>query len=211
MNDTQQLVKIVGMFENESAAGNRYFVGVCGGVKYLLFRNRDVRRSSRKQRRLPMRKKISVKAWNLVLATLAAGATIEGACKVAGVSRRSAQRKRQTDPDFAEAWEEAMEAGTDALEDEAVRRAKDGYIKPVFHQGVKVGEVREYSDVLLMFMLKARPAGEVPGSLSHRARHDLQRQSRSGIPSDETRTALGSGRCREGSRRRRQVAELRTG
>jgi hypothetical protein len=128
MNDTQLLVKIVGMFENESAAGNR----------------------------LPMRKKISVKAWNLVLATLAAGATIEGACKVAGVSRRSAQRKRQTDPDFAEAWEEAMEAGTDALEDEAVRRAKDGYIKPVFHQGVKVGEVREYSDVLLMFMLKAR-------------------------------------------------------
>jgi hypothetical protein len=69
---------------------------------------------------------------------------------------------------------------------EAVRRAKDGYIKPVFHQGVKVGEVREYSDVLLMFMLKARPAGEVPGSLSHRARHDLQRQS----PAESLRTKL---------------------
>ena len=103
-----------------------------------------------------MRRKISVETWNIVLVTLAGGATIEGACRAAGISRRTASRKRQSDQEFAAAWDEAIEAGTDALEDEAVRRAKDGYLKPVYHNGVKVGEVREYSDTLLIFMLKAR-------------------------------------------------------
>jgi len=42
----------------------------------------------------------------------------------------------------------------DALEDEAIRRAHDGTMKPVFHGGKKVGEVREYSDKLLIFLLK---------------------------------------------------------
>ena len=49
-----------------------------------------------------------------------------------------------------------MEHGTDALEDEAVRRAVEGVIKPVFHQGKRVGTLRVFSDPLLMFLLRAR-------------------------------------------------------
>lgn len=49
-----------------------------------------------------------------------------------------------------------MDLGSDALEDEAIRRASQGTLKPVFYQGVQCGEVREYSDTLMMFMLKAR-------------------------------------------------------
>jgi len=45
---------------------------------------------------------------------------------------------RREDPDFAEAWDEALEEGTDLLEDEARRRAMAG------------------SDHLLMFILKSR-------------------------------------------------------
>ncbi len=42
-----------------------------------------------------------------------------------------------------------------ALEDEARRRAYDGWLEPVFHKGVKVGTVRKFSDTLLIVLLKA--------------------------------------------------------
>src|SRR5574337_1699712 len=59
-------------------------------------------------------------------------------------------------PDFSAAWDAALELGTDSLEDEAVRRAHEGTLKPVYQGGKKVGTIREYSDTLLIFMLKAR-------------------------------------------------------
>jgi hypothetical protein len=43
---------------------------------------------------------------------------------------------------------------TTLLEDEAKRRACNGVLKPVFQGGKKVGVVREYSDTLLIFLLK---------------------------------------------------------
>ncbi len=46
--------------------------------------------------------------------------------------------------------------GADALEDEAMRRAIDGVEKPVFRGGEVVGHVRDYSDSMLMFLLKSR-------------------------------------------------------
>jgi len=45
--------------------------------------------------------------------------------------------------------------GMEALEDEAIRRGKDGIEEPVFYQGEVCGHVRKFSDVLLMFALKA--------------------------------------------------------
>jgi hypothetical protein len=59
-------------------------------------------------------------------------------------------------PEFAADWQSALDRGCDALEDEAVRRGCEGYLKPIFHQGKEVGAIREYSDLLLIFMLKAR-------------------------------------------------------
>ncbi len=63
---------------------------------------------------------------------------------------------RKGDEAFATAWDEALDAGTDALEDEAVRRAHEGVEEPVFYQGEEVARVRKYSDNLLMFLLKGR-------------------------------------------------------
>lgn len=40
------------------------------------------------------------------------------------------------------------------MEAEAWRRGKTGVLKPVYQGGKKVGSVREYSDTLLIFMLK---------------------------------------------------------
>ena len=48
----------------------------------------------------------------------------------------------------------------DALEAEARRRAVEGVRKPVFYQGVICGWVGEYSDTLLIFLLKGFGARE---------------------------------------------------
>ena len=56
----------------------------------------------------------------------------------AEIGRTAAYKWRDDDEAFAAEWEDAIEEGTDALEDEAIRRAKDK------------------SDTLLIFMLKAR-------------------------------------------------------
>lgn len=58
--------------------------------------------------------------------------------------------------EFSQAWDEAIEIAIDMLEAAARRRAFTGVEKPVgWYQGRAGGMVREYSDNLLMFLLKA--------------------------------------------------------
>lgn len=75
-----------------------------------------------------------------LLDKLSKGYSVTAACKAEGVARRSYYEWRAADPEFAANADEAIEAGTDLLEDEAKRRATgpDG------------------SDTLLIFLLKAR-------------------------------------------------------
>ena len=62
------------------------------------------------------------------------------------------------DPEFKTAYEAAGEEAVQVLEDEAIRRAYEGVERPVSQGGKKVGVVQEYSDTLLIFLLKgARP------------------------------------------------------
>lgn len=90
------------------------------------------------------------------LAELARGRTISDAARAAGIGRRTAYDLRQCDEDFAIAWADAIEEGTDVYEEEARRRSIDGVPRPLLFRGEQVGEVREYSDRLLELMLKAR-------------------------------------------------------
>jgi transposase-like protein len=83
-----------------------------------------------------------------------AGGNVSRACEAVDVTRMTAYRWRTEDEAFARAWDEAKAIGLDALEDEATRRAFEGCDKPVFHQGVKCGTIREYSDTLAIFLLK---------------------------------------------------------
>lgn len=84
------------------------------------------------------------------------GDTVRDACKFAGVDISLPYKRRTIDPEFREAWQEAMEVGTELMEYEAARRAYHGNLEPVFYKGEEVGAVRKYSDVLLMFLLKGR-------------------------------------------------------
>jgi hypothetical protein len=84
------------------------------------------------------------------------GASISSAAKSAAYGRTSIYQWRKDNPDFAAAWDEAIDCGTDLLEDEVMRRAKDGVDEPRFYEGEVCGYVRKSSDTLAIFLLKAR-------------------------------------------------------
>ena len=77
------------------------------------------------------------------------------ACRQVGVHHKTVNEARATDPEFLAAFEDAREEAVAAMEVELRRRAVDGVLKPVYQGGQHVGDVREHSDQLLMFALKA--------------------------------------------------------
>lgn len=91
----------------------------------------------------------------LFLAQLRREPNITKAAYAAGYSRQRAYQLRNEDPDFAEQWQEALEESVDLCESEMHRRAYRGTLKPVFYLGEKVGAIREYSDTLAIFLMKA--------------------------------------------------------
>lgn len=104
--------------------------------------------------------KSAAKGWTarkqkLFLACLAESANVSCAADCADMSRQSAYRLRQTSPAFRQAWDQAMDTALDGLEAALLRRARDGIEKPVFFGGKECGKVRQYSDGLAMFLLKA--------------------------------------------------------
>lgn len=94
----------------------------------------------------------------LFVAALAKSPNITAACQRAKVSRSWAYAQRTDDPEFAAAWDEALEMALDKAVGEAYRRGVEGVITKIKYtpDGSKVVErTREYSDTLLMFLLKA--------------------------------------------------------
>ena len=90
------------------------------------------------------------------LAELRKTGNITHAVTVIGIDRRHIYRIREGDAEFAAAWDDAIQAYADKLEAAADQRAVDGYVKQVvlLDDGDPI-EIRAYSDVLLMFRLKA--------------------------------------------------------
>ncbi len=88
------------------------------------------------------------------LAVIGETSNVTKAAQSIGMARQSVYDARARDPEFAALWDSAIEQGTDMLEAEARRRALDGVDRPVYFQGKRVGITKEYSDPLLMFMLR---------------------------------------------------------
>ncbi|HET7884269.1 MAG TPA: hypothetical protein VFL55_25505 [Acetobacteraceae bacterium] len=72
------------------------------------------------------------------LDAIEAGGSIQRACQAAGIARSAAYAWRDDDAGFASDWNDAVEQGTDQLEDAARQRALNG------------------SDLLIIFLLRAR-------------------------------------------------------
>ncbi|MDQ4146167.1 MAG: hypothetical protein M3120_00470, partial [Pseudomonadota bacterium] len=72
------------------------------------------------------------------LSVLAEGGSVTLAARAISIARKNAYAWRNKDEQFKADWEDAVEEGTDLLEDVAVRKAMD------------------HSDTLLIFLLKGR-------------------------------------------------------
>lgn len=121
------------------------------------------------------------------LSALARTGCVLYAARAAKADRTAVYRLRESDIEFARAWEQALEAATDLLEAEAVRRAVTGVKKPVYQGGERVGFVQEYSDTLLIFLLKgAKPE-------KYRERFDVRG---SALPDAEQAIAAAAERAR---------------
>lgn len=90
------------------------------------------------------------------LAALRSGGSVSAACAASGIVRSTVYYLRDRDEEFATSWVQALDQGTERLEDEAVRRAVDGVEDfRLDREGVE-HPFRRYSDTLLIFLLKAR-------------------------------------------------------
>ena len=96
------------------------------------------------------------KAVCLFVSCLQEGASVTRAAQRAELDRSRLYYWRSQDAHFRKIWDEAIEAGSDVIEDEALRRAVEGVEKPVYRGGEVVGHVRDYSDAMLTMLLKAR-------------------------------------------------------
>ncbi len=99
---------------------------------------------------------------------------ITTAAEMAGLHRSTHYLWLKDDPEYAAAFDQATEEASERLEQEAWRRAVKGVEKPVYQGGKRVGTIQEYSDTLLIFLLKGakpskykeRVSQEVSGSLN---------------------------------------------
>lgn len=124
---------------------------------------------------------------------LRASGNVRYATTRAGISRQTAYVHRERDPKFAEDWCDAIDDFVDVCELELRRRAIDG-VERIDHLRVGTDDkgnpvyeeikYREYSDKLLMFMLRAvRPE-------KYRDNFDLAKLLReaAGLPQEPTST-----------------------
>ena len=96
----------------------------------------------------------TLKAQVRFLRDFANAGVILHSARAAGVNRQAVYQWRLHDPEFLQLYQAAKEEAVDQWELEAVRRGVKGVLTPVYQQGKLVGRVREYSDNLLITLLK---------------------------------------------------------
>ena len=89
------------------------------------------------------------------MALLSEYGNVTRAAEESELSRPYLYQVRGEDEFFSAEWEKAAKVGAARLEDEARRRAVEGWEEPVWYQGDQCGTVRKYSDTLLICLLKA--------------------------------------------------------
>ena len=126
----------------------------------------------------PVPRKHRVDGWTperqrAFIAALAVTGSVTAAARSINMAKEGAYmlRLHPEGAGFRAAWEAALTAGLDRLQDIALERAIDGVPVPVFYKGEQCGEKRWYNDRLLMFILRHRnpekygaPAALPPGT-----------------------------------------------
>ena len=128
--------------------------------------------------------KVTPQQWGKFLSMLAQTANLLKSAEYAGISTSIVYKRRKSDPEFKEQYDEAWQAGYEILEGECARRAFEGYDQPVFQQGMQVGVIRQYSDALAMFLMK----GNKPMKFKDRASSEVSINGPDGGPVQTTLT-----------------------
>jgi hypothetical protein len=90
----------------------------------------------------------------LFLVALRKGESVLAACRLVGISNRTAYNHRQSDPEFAVHWELARRMARLPLELVAFERAVIGTAEPLSLGGGRTATRRRYSDSLLRLLLQ---------------------------------------------------------
>lgn len=85
-----------------------------------------------------------------------AGGNVNKALNGIPISRAQLMKKCKESSDFNTRYNDAMDLGIGELEDEAIRRAKDGVTEDKYYKTKKIGVKRTYSDTLMKFILEGR-------------------------------------------------------
>lgn len=100
------------------------------------------------------------------------------AAKSAKISRQTPRNWLKDDENYQLLYAEAMDQVAEVLEDEVIRRGKEGIDHGIYYQGEEIATEKEYSDQLLMFYLKAakpekyRDRAEVKGDVNVKHKFD---------------------------------------
>jgi hypothetical protein len=89
------------------------------------------------------------------LAAFAVCGQVQQAARWCKIHRQAHYGWMYNDPTYPARFKEAEQRAARSLRDEAVRRAHDGLRKAVWYKGKVVGYETEYSDTLLLGLLKA--------------------------------------------------------
>jgi len=100
---------------------------------------------------------------------------VDLACQQVGVPRRTHYNWLRNDPAYSRSFQDTRKQVAQTLEDEAYRRAVNGTEKPVTIAGERE-VIREYSDTLLIFLLK----GADPDR--YRERQSVEHSTKDGDP-----------------------------
>ena len=124
--------------------------------------------------------------FEMFLTVLATTGNVSEAVRLAGLGRRSVYDRKERDPEFAQAWHEALQVSYDAVEHAVRNRAVEGWLEPVFYQGEIVGHVRRFNDENARFLLKAKRPQEFRERMEISGQVDvattiLERRRRAGI------------------------------
>lgn len=80
--------------------------------------------------------------------------SVTRAAEAANIDRTAHHRWLRKNPKYAAAFAKRRELAGQFLEAEAITRAGDGWLEPVFYQGGECGEVRRFDSGLLQFLLR---------------------------------------------------------
>ena len=123
-------------------------------------------RKNTKSDNIKKEEEITIKQHTFLAAYAEVG-NITQAAKIAHVNRTNHYEWLQ-DEGYKNRFNEAYKEACEHLEAEARRRAVKGVAKPVFFKGKECGYVQEYSDTLLMFLMK----GAMPNKYADRVKQE---------------------------------------